>query len=151
MKEANFKHVIFQAEDLVAKRYIIAMFKKKINLRCLDERRQVAAKIIQEVDQLRTFFLKIAPDVTIRPNSPFEAIKALAEVVKSEDLDMLSLDLHTLVEKFPDISEDHLSKLLMLRGDISRSEIRDKVTFIRQANNNRSRLPMQRSIFQHIP
>lgn len=125
------------------------MLQKKITLRTLDERRQAASKIVREVDQLRAFFVRIAPDVTTRLNSPLEAIKALAEVIKSEDLDMLSLDLHTLVEKFPDITEEHLSRLLMLRGDISRSEIRDKVTFIRQAHNNRIK-NNQKSIFQQI-
>ncbi len=126
------------------------MLQKKITVKTLDERRQVATKIVREAEQVQDFFLKIAPNIAVRKNSPLEAPKALAEVIKSEDLDMLSLDLHTLVEKFPDITEDHLSRLLMIRGDISRSEIRDKVTFVRQASNNRSKTPTQRSIFQQI-
>lgn len=127
------------------------MLQKKITFRTLEERRQAASKIVREVEQLRAFFVKIAPDVTTRVNSPLDAITALAEVLKSEDLDILSLDLHTLVDKFPDITEDHLSRLLILRGDISRSEIREKVTFVRQANTTRGKVPTQRSIFQQIP
>ncbi|XP_065201751.1 exocyst complex component 3-like [Planococcus citri] len=150
LKGKNLEYIIFEAEDLVAKRYIFAMLQKKITFRSLEERRQAASKIVREVEQLRAFFVKIAPDVTTRVNSPLDAITALAEVLKSEDLDILSLDLHTLVDKFPDITEDHLSRLLMLRGDMSRSEIREKVTFLRQSTSNRAKVAQQRSIFLQI-
>ncbi|XKL69459.1 hypothetical protein PGB90_007228 [Kerria lacca] len=150
LKDSNLEYIIFEAEDLVAKRYITAMLQKKITLRTLDERRQAASKIVREVDQLRAFFVRIAPDVTTRLNSPLEAIKALAEVIKSEDLDMLSLDLHTLVEKFPDITEEHLSRLLMLRGDISRSEIRDKLSLMLVALNIKIVLSYRRKLVLHL-
>lgn len=132
------------------KRYITAMLQKKIAFRTLEERRQAASKIVREVDQLRAFFIKIAPDVTTRVNSPLEAIIALAEVLKSEDLDILSLDLHSLVDKFPDITEDHLVRLLLLRGDISRADIKEKVTFVRPASNVKGKVQSQRTIFQQI-
>lgn len=150
LRGPNFQYVIFEAEDLVAKRYITAMLQKKMTFRTLEERRQAASKIAREVEQLKAFFVRIAPDVTPRANSSLEAINALAEVLKSEDVDILSLDLHTLVDKFPDITEDHLTRLLMLRGDLSRSEIKEKVTFIRQSNTNKEKL-QQKSIFKQVP
>jgi len=142
--------VIFSAEDLVAKRYITAMLQKKMTFRTSEERLQAAAKIVREVDQLRAFFIRIAPDITTRANSPLDAIAVLAEVLKNDDLEILSLDLHMLVERFPDITEDHLFRLLMLRGDVNKSDIRDKVSYVRQSTN-RSKMPTQKSIFHQIP
>ena len=144
------EYVIFSAEDLVAKRYITAMLQKKMTFRTSEERLQAAAKIVREVDQLRAFFIRIAPDITTRANSPLDAIAVLAEVLKNDDLEILSLDLHMLVERFPDITEDHLFRLLMLRGDVNKSDIRDKVSYVRQSTN-RSKMPTQKSIFHQIP
>lgn len=150
MKGPNLEYVIFSAEDLVAKRYITAMLQKKMTFRMSEERRQAAAKIVREVDQLRAFFVRIAPDITTRVNSPLEAIAVLAEVLKNDDLEILSLDLHMLVERFPDITEDHLFRLLMLRGDVNKSDVRDKVSYVRQSTS-RSKVPTQKSIFHQIP
>lgn len=153
LKGPNLEYIIFEAEDLVAKRYIIEMLKlqNKITFSKLkDERREAASKIVREVNQLRAFFARIAPDVTARVNNPLEAITAIAEVLKSEDLEILQLDLHVLVDKFPDITEDHLTRLLMLRGDMPRSEIRVKVSDALHSITNRSRISNQKSIFQQI-
>lgn len=141
--------MIFGAEDLVAKRYITAMLQKKMTFRNSEERRQAAAKIVREVDQLRAFFVRIAPDIMERTNSPLCAITALAEILNDE-IEILSLDLHVLVERFPDITEDHLFRLLMLRGDVNKSDIRDKVSFVRQ-NTSQSKIPTYKSIFHQIP
>jgi len=58
-------------------------------------------------------------------DSPLDALKALAEVLKCE-AEMLALDLHTLIDAYPDLNEDHLTRLLTVRGDLPRSEVREK-------------------------
>ena len=40
---------------------------------------------------------------------------------------MLILDVGSLVKKYPDISQDHLSCLLNLRGDLKANEIKEMV------------------------
>lgn len=151
LRVRNFEYVILEAENLVARKYITALLQKKMSFRTYEERRTAGAKILKEVNQIKSFFTKIAPKIANRVDSPLEAIKSLAEVLKSEDSEILSLDLHALVDKFPDVTEDHLSRLLSLRGDMSRSEIREKTSFIfhgeRKAQRNSA---FTKSIFQQI-
>lgn len=146
----NFEFVIMEAQNLIAKRYITAMLMRKMSLKTYDECLTCTSKIMTEADKLKSFFQRIAPKVG-NADSPFEIIKRLAEVLRCEDSEILSLDLHSLVEKYPDMSEDHLVRLLHLRGDISRSEAREKVSYIFEAQRNRraTQTPSN-SIFKQI-
>ncbi|KAM0733533.1 Exocyst complex component 3 [Formica fusca] len=146
----NFEYVITEAQNLIAKRYISAMLQRKISLKTYDECLTCTSKIMTEADKLKNFFDRIAPKIG-NFNSPFEIIKRLAEVLRCEDAEILSLDLHSLIEKYPDMTEDHLIRLLGLRGDISRAEARSKVSYIMEAQRNRK--PVQsitNSIFKQI-
>ncbi|XP_022207847.2 exocyst complex component 3 [Nilaparvata lugens] len=151
LRVSNFEHVIQEAENMVVQKYITAMLQKKISFKTYEERRNAGTKVTKEVQQLKDMFKKIAPKMANRVGSPLEAIPCLAEVLKSEDLEILSLDLHNLVDKYPDISEDHLARLLALRGDISRSEIREKSSYILRTNKSRQRASFTISIFRQIP
>lgn len=148
LRAKNFEYVIKEAENLVVRRYISALFQRRITFRTFDERKAAGAKILKEVQQLKNFFNRIAPKVADRVDSPFDAIGSLAEILKSEDSEMLSLDLHTLSDKYPDIKEDHLIRFLGLRGDLNRSEIRELVTFYLQ--NRVQRTSTTRNIFSDI-
>ncbi|XP_058802186.1 exocyst complex component 3 [Phymastichus coffea] len=145
----NFEYVITEAQNLIAKRYISAMLQRKISLKTYDECLTCTSKIISEAEKLKAFFSRLAPQVEL--DSPFEIIKRLAEVLRCEDSEILSLDLHSLVEKYPDITDDQLVRLLSLRGDISRSEAKEKVSYILEAQRNRRTVQSNpRSIFKHI-
>ncbi|XP_035743046.1 exocyst complex component 3-like isoform X1 [Vespa mandarinia] len=150
LSSKNFEYVIMEAQNLIAKRYISAMFQRKISFKTYDECLTCTSKIITEADKLKNFFVKIAPKVG-NYNSPFEIIKRLAEVLRCEDSEILSLDLHSLVEKYPDMTEDHLVRLLSLRGDIPRGEAREKVSYILEAQRNRkTSQTITNSIFKQI-
>lgn len=112
------------------------MLQRKINLKTYEDCLTCTSKIIAEADKLKNFFLRVAPKI-VNAESPFEIIKRLAEVLRCEDPEILSLDLHSLVEKYPDITEDQLVRLLSLRGDISRSDAKEKVSYIIEAQKNR--------------
>jgi len=127
LKPKNLEYIILEAEDIIVRRYIMAILQKKLNFKTYEERRSAADKMTNEVDQLKSFFMRVAPLVTRDKDSPFDAVVKLSEVLKSEDSEILSLDLHTLVKMYPDITEDQMTRLLGLRGDLSRSEIREKV------------------------
>ena len=149
LSSKNFDYVIMGAQNLIAKRYISAMLQRKISLKTYDECLACTSKIITEAEKLKNFFVKVAPQIEL--DSPFEIIKRLAEVLSCEDSEILSLDLHSLVEKYPDISEDQLIRLLGLRGDISRSEAKEKVLYILEAQRNRRTLESDpHSIFKQI-
>ncbi|XP_033230784.1 exocyst complex component 3 [Belonocnema kinseyi] len=150
LRPKNFDYVIREAQKLIAKRYISAMLMRKISLKNYDECLNCTSKIIAEADKLKNFFGRIAPKVGTF-DSPFEIIKRLAEVLRCEDSEILSLDLHSLVEKYPDMSEDQLVRLLSLRGDIPRAEAREKVSYILEALRNRRMLQSNPdSIFKQI-
>lgn len=145
----NFDYIIKEAQTSIAKHYISALLQRKISLKTYDECLVCTSKIITEADKLKNFFAKIAPNVEF--DSPFEIIKRLAEVLRCEDAEILSLDIHSLVEKYPDISDDQLVRLLSLRGDIPRSEAKEKVLYILEAQRNRRALQSNpNSIFRQI-
>ncbi|CAD6236665.1 GSCOCG00008226001-RA-CDS [Cotesia congregata] len=151
LRVKNFEYVINEAQNLIAKRYIAAMLSRKISLKNYDECLTCTSKIMSEADKLKNFFVRIAPKVG-NFDSPFEIIKRLAEVLRCEDAEILTLDLHSLVEKYPDMTDDHLVRLLSLRGDIPRSEAKEKVAYILEAQKNRtsSSQSISNSIFKQI-
>lgn len=150
LKPKNLEYIILEAEDIIVRRYITAMLQKKLNFKTYEERRSAAVKMTTEVAQLKSFFMRVAPLVTRDKDSPFDAVVKLSEILKSEDSEILSLDLHTLVKMYPDISEDQITRLLSLRGDLSRSEIREKVQFAIHGNKELSNTTLTKSIFQQI-
>lgn len=144
----NFEHVSMEAQNLIAKRYITAMLSRKICLKTYEECLVCSTKILSEIEKLKQFFLKITPQHDL--SSPFDVITHLSEVLKCEDSEILALDLHSLTEKYPDITEDHLIRLLNLRGDISRSEAKEKVKYIFEVQRNRDTYSNHSSIFKQI-
>ncbi|KAK9497914.1 hypothetical protein O3M35_003813 [Rhynocoris fuscipes] len=158
LRPRNFEYVITKAVNLVTKRYIMALFEKKMILRSSAERKTAGTKIVHEANELRALFRRVAPDLEIGGTGisstggtgPLEAISALAEILKSDDKEILSLDLTALVNKYPDIKEDHVIKLISLRGDVSRSETRDLVTYTFQAARSSPRQTINSSIFSQI-
>lgn len=142
--DENFEYIMNEARNLVTKRYIVSMLQKKIVFKTYQDCLAAANQITKEANKLKSLFFSIAPNMKPSDN-PLDIIGMLAEVFKSED-DMLSLDLHRLVEKYPDISEDHLSRLLYLRGDIPKSELRDKVNYVIKQKSTSS----HQSIFSKI-
>jgi exocyst complex component 3 len=149
LRVRNFEYTITEGINLVAKKYITAMLQKKITFKNYDDRKEAALKIIREADKLKAFFVKIAPKVASF-DSPFDALNVLAEVLKIEDPEILSLDLHGLVDKYPDVTQEHLIQLVALRGDLSRSENREMVAHILSTNKERQRPSVPKSIFSHV-
>ncbi|KAF5278438.1 hypothetical protein FQA39_LY05927 [Lamprigera yunnana] len=144
--EINFKFVIEEARFLVTKRYVTSMLSKKVVFKSYEECQTAAKKISKEVEQLRKVFLLFAPNA-VDAEDPLDIILLLSELLKCED-DMLSFDLHRLVERYPDISEDHLQRLLSLRGDIAKSDLKEKINFI--TKTSKSKTQAEPSIFSQL-
>ncbi|KAK3912373.1 Exocyst complex component 3 [Frankliniella fusca] len=149
--EKNFELVITEAQNSVARRYLTALLQRKLSLKELDQRRKLAKKVTDEADQLKALFRRVAPKVQA-DDSPLDALKILVEVIRSEDAEMLSLDLITVIEKYPDITEDHLSRFLSLRGDITRQDIKEKLADVMKndSQSRKKRLTSPPSIFSQI-
>lgn len=150
LRVKNFESVIKEAENLVAKRYISAMLQNKVIFKTNKERREAGEKVLREVDHIKSFFCKIDSELANRSVSPLETIKSLAEVLKCEDLEMLTLEIHSLIDKYPDITEDQLTRLLSLRGGLNKSEIKEKLSYIFQDTSGQKSTSFVKSIFDQI-
>lgn len=150
LKPSNFEYVISEAQHLIVKRYITAMLQRKLNLKTYDDCETCTKRIVLEADQLKNFFGRMTSD-SVDSGSPFDVVIHLAEVLKCKDPELLSLELLPLVEKYPDITEDHLVRLLSMRNDISRSEVREKVAFSMESQKHRrAMLSNPNSVFKQI-
>ncbi|XP_059046344.1 exocyst complex component 3 [Achroia grisella] len=132
LREKNFEYVINEAQNLVYKKYITAMLSKKIVFKVVEEAQQAATKVVKEANQIRAFFKKIAPEA-VNVNWPFDVMSMLAEVLQCQDVDMLSLDLLDVVKQCPDMVEEHLVRVLTLRGDVPRARHADIIAIALEA------------------
>lgn len=124
LRVINFEYVIKEAQKMVAKRYLKAMLSKRIS-KPKPECEVIVKKIIKEVKQIKLFFEKIAPNV-LKNDSPFDVIIDLAQLLNC-DVEMIILDLHTLLTNYPSISEEHLIRLFHIRNEVKSNEIKEKV------------------------
>ena len=86
----------------------------------------VAGLIELKIYNFNTLTLQVAEEF----QNPFSLVKMFADTLKCEDFEMISLDLHGLVDKYPNVTEDHLHRLLYLRGDMPRSAAKDTIAFV---------------------
>lgn len=124
LRVINFEFVIKEAQKMVAKRYIKALLSKRISKPKV-ECDIIVKKILSEVRQIKSFFEKIAPNV-LKNDSPFDAITVLSQLL-SCDIEMIILDLHTLLTNYPSISEEHLLRLFYIRNEIKTNDIKEKI------------------------
>lgn len=149
LRKENFEFVISFAQTHVAKCFIYKIMQGKITFNNYEERKAATNKIREEIVQIKGFFLRIAPDVKIDSN--FELIDPLVEIIRAEDTEMLLFDLHHLVGRFSYITESQLECLLMMRGDLEKSEIRAKVSDVMKSRNTQSKdTLLKKSIFTFI-
>ena len=132
LRENIFEGFTALAQERVAIAYMNALLQpgKKITFENGDERAKMGKRIARESEQLQDFFRSVAGD-TADFDSPFKAIGGpmgcLAEVIGQSEVDMLILDVGSLVKKYPDISKNQLTSLLKLRGDLKLNEIQEMV------------------------
>lgn len=125
----NFEYVIKEARNLVIKRYITMMLSKKMAFKTYEECQSAAAQITNECKHLQKVFRSVMTTTEEDDEDPLLILIIFAEILKCED-DMLSFDLHRIVEKYSDITEDQLLRLLYLRGDLSKSDLKEKVAYV---------------------
>lgn len=147
LRPNNFELVINEAQRMVAKRYIRAMLSKRIS-KLPNECELIARKSKKEAKQINWFFEKIAPNIS-KSDSPIELISILADLLVS-DIEMLVLDLHTLLGNYPSLSEDQIVRLFYIRNDVKASEIREKVQDAMRSKKPMVSIAKQDEIFKDI-
>lgn len=147
LRDNNFEYVITKAQQMVTKRYIRAMLSKRIS-KPRSECEIISKKIIKEARQIKTFFSKIAPNIS-DTDTPIDLISMLANLLIS-DIEMLVLDLHTLLGNYPSLTEDHLVRLFYIRHDIKGNEVKEKVQDAMKSKKSKVSTDKQDMIFKEI-
>ncbi|XP_072520040.1 exocyst complex component 3-like protein isoform X1 [Salminus brasiliensis] len=109
-----------ECQRLTVVEYVRALMQKKLICRSDEDRQQLAQQMVQDAQQLREHFQSMEVDSTVTEVNPAALIPVLADLIKLKDPGLLTLEVSGLITKYPDISEDHVSALLDVRGDVPR-------------------------------
>lgn len=131
--DPNYKHVITEARVLIAKKYLTQMLSRKISFKTFEDSKAMSEKIVKEIRLLQRVFQSSTFPVEEQDDC-LEVIVILADILRCET-EMVQLDLHRIIEKCPDISEDHLVRLMYLRNDLSKSNIRENIKYALESTN----------------
>ncbi|NWU96013.1 EX3L1 protein, partial [Upupa epops] len=115
--------LLTESELLVTSQYLRALMQKKLVCRSEEERGQLCDRLLQDATQLRELFCGLGLE---RSQQSLEAVFALRELICLKDHSLLSLEVLGFITKYPDVSDEHISTLLDLRGDVSK-EVRHTV------------------------
>uniref|UniRef100_A0A8D2KRV7 Exocyst complex component 3 like 1 n=1 Tax=Varanus komodoensis TaxID=61221 RepID=A0A8D2KRV7_VARKO len=119
----DVQYLLSETEHLIMGQYVRALLQKRMVCRNAEERSQMARQMLQDRAQLEELFCTLGLEEN---KQCLRVIADLQELIGLKDTSMLSLEVLGFVTKYPDISDDHISMLLDLRGDISK-EIRNNV------------------------
>ncbi|XP_075016942.1 exocyst complex component 3-like protein isoform X2 [Calonectris borealis] len=123
VRKPVFTLLLTESELLVASQYLRALMQKKMVCKSKEERGQLCDRLLQDATQLRELFCGLGLD---RSQQSLEAVFALRELICLKDPALLSLEVLGFITKYPDASDEHISTLLDLRGDVSK-EVRHMV------------------------
>ncbi|XP_075796655.1 exocyst complex component 3-like protein isoform X2 [Pelodiscus sinensis] len=112
-----FSVLLAESEHLVMSHYVRALLEKKMVCRSAEERSQLSARLLQDASQLRELFHNLG---LAESEQSLEVICALQELIRLQDPALLSLEVLGFVTKYPDVSDEHISIVLELRGDVSK-------------------------------
>ncbi|NWU19498.1 EX3L1 protein, partial [Dyaphorophyia castanea] len=123
VRKPVFTLLLAESELLVASQYLRALLQRKMVCKSREERGQLCHRLLQDATQLRELFCGLGLD---RSQQSLEAVFALRELICLEDPALLSLEVVGFITKYPDVSDEHISTLLDIRGDVSK-EVRHVV------------------------
>ncbi|XP_038142825.1 exocyst complex component 3-like protein isoform X1 [Cyprinodon tularosa] len=110
-----------EAQWLMVVEYVRALMQKKLVCRSSEERGLVAQQMLQDDKLFREVFHSLQEnEVSATEVHPLALLPVLADFIRLKDPGMLTLEVSGLVAKYPDISEEHVSVLMDVRGDVSR-------------------------------
>ncbi|NXM25154.1 EX3L1 protein, partial [Oxyruncus cristatus] len=123
VRKPVFTLLLMESELLVASQYLRALMQRKVVCKSEEERGQLCDRLLQDATQLRELFCGLGLE---QSQQSLEAVFALRELICLKDPALLSLEVLGFITKYPDASDEHISTLLDLRGDVSK-EVRHVV------------------------
>lgn len=127
LRQPCFEAVIADLSHQLDVRYFSAAFQRRIALKSVEERRDCGSKMVADVGQIKHVLSRFLSDQESSDSSSVAVINSMAEVVRADDPELLTFELHRLLRMCPDATSDHLTSLLLLRGDLGRLEVRQRV------------------------
>uniref|UniRef100_A0A3B5BBP7 Exocyst complex component 3-like protein n=1 Tax=Stegastes partitus TaxID=144197 RepID=A0A3B5BBP7_9TELE len=109
-----------EAQWLTVVEYVRALMQKRFVCRGADERKQLAQRMLQDDQLLREVFHGLEAEGSVPEVNPVALLPVIADFIRLKDPHMLTLEVSGLAAKYPDISDEHVSVLLDIRGDVSR-------------------------------
>uniref|UniRef100_G1NUV9 Exocyst complex component 3-like protein n=1 Tax=Myotis lucifugus TaxID=59463 RepID=G1NUV9_MYOLU len=119
VRKPAFQVLLAETERAVVLQYLCALMQGRLVCRGADERNQAAERMQQDATQLRDLFLDLGLEESAHC-AP--VLLTLRKLLNLHDPTMLGLEVASLRQQFPDVSEEHVSALLDLRGDVSREQ-----------------------------
>ncbi|PAA46122.1 hypothetical protein BOX15_Mlig014739g1, partial [Macrostomum lignano] len=80
----------------------------------------------------------------------FDALSAASELLKLSDMSMAELVVSAFLRNFPDLRQDQLEALLLLRGDCKRDEVRSILAYAFSEEEKSRRNPTARRLFADL-
>ncbi|XP_043838284.1 exocyst complex component 3-like protein [Dromiciops gliroides] len=140
--------LLAESERAVVLEYLRGLMEGKLVCRNSMERMQASERMLQDSAQLRELFLSLELEESAQTGA---VLGALQELFRLQDPALLSLEVSAFLQKFPDVSEEHIGALLDVRGDVSRKQ-RQVVLETMQANPPPSPPPDgHRLLFSLVP
>ncbi|XP_027474723.1 exocyst complex component 3-like protein isoform X1 [Zalophus californianus] len=139
--------LLAEAERTVVLQYLRALMQGRLVCRGADERTQAAERLQHDAAQLRELFLGLGLEESVQC-AP--VLLALRDLLNLRDPVLLGLEVAGLRQKFPDVSEDHVSAILDLRGDVSREQRLAALSSL-QAGPQPSPSVGRRALFSLVP
>ena len=127
IKDSFYDSLLDQARTRIAKEYYKAILGKKIVFKSYEERSSAAEKIVRETEQLKLLFEKLLKSPDTYQSNLFDGFAPLVELIKLKDASMLTLEVPFYTNNYPDVRTEMLVNVLLMRGDMSRSDAKQVV------------------------
>nr|XP_002711645.1 exocyst complex component 3-like protein isoform X1 [Oryctolagus cuniculus]XP_051703136.1 exocyst complex component 3-like protein isoform X1 [Oryctolagus cuniculus]XP_051703137.1 exocyst complex component 3-like protein isoform X1 [Oryctolagus cuniculus]XP_051703138.1 exocyst complex component 3-like protein isoform X1 [Oryctolagus cuniculus] len=141
------QQLLAEVERAVVLQYLRALMQGRLVCRGAEQRAQAAERLQHDAAQLRELFLGLGLEESAHC-AP--VLLALRELLSLRDPALLGLEVAGLRQQFPDVSEDHVSALLDLRGDVSREQRQAALSSL-QAGPPPSPPTGRRALFSLVP
>ncbi|XP_048461532.1 exocyst complex component 3-like protein [Rhincodon typus] len=131
IREPIFQFMLSEGLRLVIIDYVRTLVLRKIVCKNPAERERLSDRMARDAEKLHELFCNLGME---EPDHLTRVISSVSELVKLKDTSLLSLEVSCLVANYPDISDEHVSALLDIRGDVSK-DIRGTVLEMLEQNS----------------
>jgi hypothetical protein len=129
LKKPLLAYLFYTWHKRILAHYLRNLFSRNITIKFTQpmERRACAEQLRKEASMLDREFRSW--DGTSTENSTeyhFSILSNIADVLEQTDLDSIVLEIATLAKKFPSLAMDQVIQILLLRGDLTKQEAKEK-------------------------